>query len=407
VTAVTSDAPIRVFAYEPYAFGKRVGNIRNLLGILEYAPASGVHCIVAAPFDSDLGDQVRELGAEWTVMVPPAATNRYGGKILGESLFGRLWTVLVLMAFNWRLRRYLKDERIDLLYCNSIRSLLMVGVAGRLAGVPSAWYVKGELSNGLLDRVGLLLANRVHFFCGPNRDDKYRWMVRWLSRKIDVVGNGVDLAPLRAAQSAQSSIDDDLAVRTGPRIGYLGQLYPLKGVHFLVDAFARVAGEFPDATLYLIGDSIIAEYEHYVEQLKNQIRAHGIEGRVVFTGWRADAFAIVNRMTIVVHPSTSEGFGLVVAEAMALGKPVIATRVGALRELVRDGVNGFAFDVGDVDTLTDRLRQLLADPALRERLGAAARKTVESEYQLEDKMRQLYRIWHDAVRDARGEARSW
>jgi glycosyltransferase involved in cell wall biosynthesis len=178
-------------------------------------------------------------------------------------------------------------------------------------------------------------------------------------------------------------------------------------VHFLVDAFARVAAEFPDATLYLIGDPIVAEFDPYLDELKQQIHARGIDGRVVFAGWRTDAFAVVNRMTIMVHPSTSEGFGLAVAEAMALGKPVIATRVGGLRELVRDGENGLAFEVGDVDTLTDRLRSLLADPALRARLGAAGRATVESEHQLEDKMRQLYGIWHGIVRQARGETNAW
>jgi glycosyltransferase involved in cell wall biosynthesis len=404
---MTVGESIRVFAYEPYAFGKRVGNIRNLLGILQYAPASGVHCLVAAPFDSDLGDQVRALGAEWIVMAPPATANRYGGKVLAQSLLGRLGTVLSLMAFNWRLRRFLKDQRVDLLYCNSIRSLLTVGIAGRLAGVPAAWYVKGELANGLLDRIGLLLATRIHFFCASNRDDKYTWMVRRLAGKIDIVKSGVDLAPLRAAQAGPSSLDAEIDSRGGPSIGYLGQLFALKGVHFLVDAFARVAAEFPDATLYLIGDPIVAEFDPYLDELKQQIHARGIDGRVVFAGWRTDAFAVVNRMTIMVHPSTSEGFGLAVAEAMALGKPVIATRVGGLRELVRDGENGLAFEVGDVDTLTDRLRSLLADPALRARLGAAGRATVESEHQLEDKMRQLYGIWHGIVRQARGETNAW
>ena len=389
--------PLRVLAYEPYPFGQNLGNIRTLLGILQYAPFSSVYCVVAAPFDSELSDRVRELGSEWVVVPTPSSVGRYGGQVLGDSLVGRVKTIWNLLWYNRQLYRLLKRRRIDIVYCNSIRSLLTVGIAAMLAGVPRVWYVKGELQNGFLDRLGFLIANRILFFCAPNRDDRYPWLVKLCARKIDLVNIGLDLDDIARAESLPSSIDAELERRGGVGIGYLGQMCPAKGVHVLVDAFARVAPRFPDATLYLFGDPIIEEFEPYMEELRQQVRRLGIEDRVVFAGWRADAFAVVNRMTVMVHPSFSEGFGLAVLEPMAMGKPVIATRVGGLREAVRDGVNGFLVEPGDGDAMAARLDQLLADPALRGRLGEAARDTTCAEYALEDKMHQLYAIWYDVA----------
>lgn len=390
-------APLRVLAYEPYPFGKNVGNIRTLVGILQFAPASRVHCLVVAPFDTDLSARVRELGAEWIVVPPPAAVGRYGGKVLGESLIRRGRTLLSLVGYNLRLRRLLQAQRIDLVYCNSIRALMTIGLAALAARVPCVWYVKGELQNGLLDRLGFVIAARILFLCGPNRDDRYPRIVRFFAKKIQIVNIGLDVDDIMKAEGMPSSIDEELSRRHATGIGYLGQMCPGKGVHILIEAFARVAPAYPLATLYLFGDPIIEEFERYVEDLHQQIRRLGLAERVVFAGWRTDAFAVVSRMTIMVHPSLSEGFSLAVLEAMALGKPVVATRVGGLREAIRDGENGFLVDPGDADAIAARLEQLLADPAFRHSLGEAARATVLAEYKLEDKMHQLYAIWYDVA----------
>ena len=387
--------PLNVFVYEPWPLGKVFGNLRTLLYILEGAPAAGVHCIVAAPFESELADRVRGLGADWVVLAPPAAINRYGGQVLRESLPGRAKALAGLIRYNFRVRRFLRERRVDLVYCNSLRSLLTVGLAAMLAGVPRVWYVKGALENGLLDRLGFLMANRILYFCETNRDDRYPLLVRLFGRKIEIVHIGLDVSMINrigARPDASLPADGTLSV------GYLGQLFPPKGVHFLVEAFAQVAPRFPGATLYLIGDSGIDEYAHYTDELRALIEARGLTGRVVFTGWRDDALAIARTMTVMVHPSLSEGFGRAVLEAMALGKPVIASGVGGLREAVRDGQNGFLVPPGDADAIAARLTLLFSNAEVRDRMGAAAQATVYAEYQIEDKIRQLCGIWHEAAR---------
>jgi len=181
-------------------------------------------------------------------------------------------------------------------------------------------------------------------------------------------------------------------------IACVGQLHPLKGVHVLLEAFGKVVREFPAARLYIIGDPVIDEYRGYEERLRAQIVESGLQHHVVLTGWRDDVLALVSRMTIIVHPSFAEGFGRAVLEAMALGRAVVASAVGGLREAIRDGENGMLVPPGSADALADRLLQLLRDPGLRERLGREAHETVRRDYLIHDKIAELTNVWADVAK---------
>ncbi len=165
---------------------------------------------------------------------------------------------------------------------------------------------------------------------------------------------------------AWTDIEVFLSVKTqkgnDPRaILFVGTLSPVKGVHILLEAFARIASEFPRTELWLIG----AEGDPaYVRDLRGRVRAWGLEGRVEFLGLLSQR-ELARRMTralVLVLPSLSEGLGRVVFEAMAAGTPVIGSRVGGIPEMIREGETGFLVPPGDVDALTDRLRWVLSHP---------------------------------------------
>ena len=148
---------------------------------------------------------------------------------------------------------------------------------------------------------------------------------------------------------------------------YVGALIEHKGVGTLLAAFARVAGDLPDARLWLVGDGPQAR------DLKAAAAKHGL-CQVRFLGQRSsdDLGGIYQRAQAVVLPSLwLENAPLVAIEASAYGRAVVASRVGGLPELVEDGRTGFLFDRGDVAGLAEKLRLLLADPALAGALGAA------------------------------------
>ncbi len=97
-------------------------------------------------------------------------------------------------------------------------------------------------------------------------------------------------------------------------------------------------------------------------------------------------------MDVVIHPSLAEGFGRAVLEAMALGKPVIASKVGGLRDAIKDGENGFLVDVGDVEAIAQHWRELILDPELCLKMGQEAKKTIFTEYLIDDKVARFSEI---------------
>lgn len=151
-------------------------------------------------------------------------------------------------------------------------------------------------------------------------------------------------------------------------IGTLGRLAVQKGQTHLVAAFARLHARQPNARLLLVGHP---DPDGTAERLRAQVAALGIERQVVFAGFRADVAAVLSAMDIFVLPSLWEGFGLVLLEAMGLGRPIVASAVDAIPEVVRDGVEGLLVCVGSDAALAAALERLLTDAPLRQKLGAA------------------------------------
>jgi glycosyltransferase involved in cell wall biosynthesis len=140
---------------------------------------------------------------------------------------------------------------------------------------------------------------------------------------------------------------------------YAGSLTPLKGVHLLVEAFARISQDFPQARLLIIGKTLNSAY---VEQLKAQIEKLSAE-KITLVGEvsQAELGDHMRRGRVVVLPSSSEGMPRVIIEALMCGTPVIATRVGGVPDVIEDGINGLLIPPGDVAALTDALRRIFHD----------------------------------------------
>jgi glycosyltransferase involved in cell wall biosynthesis len=375
--------------------GKIGGNLRTLVYILEFLDPARFRPIVVAPIETEFTKRLAAQGTECMILEPPKSIGRYGGKALRDGLMGQIVNLVGLLRYNFQIRRLIRENAVDVVYCNSIRAVLCAAVGAKLARVPVLWYIKGELANPVLDRIGFALSDKVLFFCEANRDDQYPALIKRYARKIDVLRIGIDWRSIAAAEARdKSALVEELDLASGrTNLIVLGQLYRPKGVHFLLEALAKIVPEYPDLRLYIVGDEVLPEFKPYRAELDAIIARHGLEPYVAFTGWRTDAMDLLCRMDIVIHPSLAEGFGRAVLESMALGRAVIASRVGGLREIIKDGVNGFLVDPGDVNAIADRLRRLLADPAARRRMGDAARAEVRSGYLIEDKIHRLGEMW--------------
>ncbi len=375
--------------------GKGGGNLRTLAYVLKFIDRSKVEPIVITPEESDFLGAFRERGTRVIVEPPPTSISRFGGKVLRDTIFARAKSALDLIRYNVRLARLMKRENVSVVYCNSIRSLLLAGIAARLARVPALWYVKGALDNPLLDTIGFLLASRIAFFCETNRDDRYPLLVRLFRKRIRIIEIGLERAVIdRAEKSDKTELREELDIRPDRLTAIvLGQVYAPKGQHLVLEGLREIVNAHPNFMLYIAGDSVLKEYESYTNSLHDIIKRDGLENNVRFLGWRTDALELLTLMDIMIHPSLAEGFGRAVLEAMAVGRPVVASRVGGLREIIRDGENGFLITPGITRQIVDRVLQLAGDPALREKFSRAAKREVMANYLIEDKVKKLESVW--------------
>jgi glycosyltransferase involved in cell wall biosynthesis len=157
---------------------------------------------------------------------------------------------------------------------------------------------------------------------------------------------------------------------------YAGVLTPLKGVHHLINAFARIAKDFPQARLFMVGDG---GNKSYAAELKEQVKRFDLDARVHFLGAmpQAELATWMRKACVVVLPSASEGLPRVVLEAMATGTPVIGSSVGGIPEMVKDGATGFLVQPGDEKVLTEKIRWVLEYPDKTREMGYHARVFAE------------------------------
>jgi glycosyltransferase involved in cell wall biosynthesis len=167
----------------------------------------------------------------------------------------------------------------------------------------------------------------------------------------------VDLDPPHVPPPWPESVTDG-----GPVIGFIGRIERRKGVLDLVRAAPQIRAARPDATIVVIGDD---PYETDAEYLAEVKRAEG----VLHLPWVDDAGGVMRHLDVLVAPSHQEPFGTVLGEAMAVGTPVVATRVGGLTEVVDDGVTGVLVDAGAPDQIADAVLHVLRN---RDAMSAAA-----------------------------------
>jgi glycosyltransferase involved in cell wall biosynthesis len=207
--------------------------------------------------------------------------------------------------------------------------------------------------------------------------------------RIDVVPNGVDPAPEPTCESDESGVP---LRRPGEvRFGAFGRLSPEKGLTVLLQAMALLGENEPLTYLFLAGEG------PQREELERLVRDLNLCERVTFLGFRSDARALMRQMDVIVHVPDYEGFGLVMTEAMAEGRPLVVNDApGGMTEVVKDGVNGLVVRAGDAESLAAALGQLARDPGRREQLGVSGLAIFRERYSADTMARSVAAFYEAA-----------
>lgn len=279
-----------------------------------------------------------------------------------------------------------RREHIELIHANSVRAALLA-IAGRpFGGPPVVAHVRDNVPSSLRGRVVAQIVRRGSTSVVANSKYAAAAFRRASSGgEVTVVYNAVEIAGHPVAIDLQSAILKKLAELNSPVLTMVGQITPWKGQDIAIRTLAAVKPQLPDAKLVIVGSVKFAgdtSYENgrFEDDLCELAAALRVEQDVFFTGELADVEPALTASDIVLMPSWEEPFGRAAVEAMACGKPVIATNVGGPSEFIEHGLNGLLASPGVVEEWAAAVRTLAADERLCEELGDRAKETAQSRF---------------------------
>jgi glycosyltransferase involved in cell wall biosynthesis len=254
------------------------------------------------------------------------------------------------------------------------KAQLYGGPAAMLAGVPAVWFQHVIASwRSSIDVLASLLPARNVLTCSRAAARAQERL--WPRRDTRVVYPPVDLDHFDSTSlPSPAELRRELGLPLeGPLIGIVGRLQWWKGFHVLIDAMPRILKSHPNAHCVLVGGEHAMEPE-YPNLLRERIASLGLSGRVSMVGLQNNPARWMAAMDVVVHASDREPFGMVVIEAMALGKPVVASDSAGPTEIITAGVNGLLTRFGDANALAAAVLRYLDDPNFARQVGEAARQ---------------------------------
>jgi len=345
------------------------GATRVLLQILSLLDPTRVTAIVACRTGSGVDEAVRAAGHEVAPLALPTLTFA-GGPAAWTRMVGEGTRATgALLAI-------LRERRPVLVHGSGLASTLVASVPAALARVPLAWHVHDVPPEDArqVPFVRAAAASARAIVC-PSRYARERLAVLGVPPdRCEVVYAGLEV-PTEPPPPPPDGPPSLLSV---------GALTPQKGQHVLLEALPALLARHPGLTLDVVGEPIFDADRTYAESLRTVASGPALEGSVRFLGRRGDVPELLARATVVVHPAAApETFGLVPLEAMAAGRPVVATRTGGLPEVVEDSVTGTLVEPGDPSGLSAAVDRLLSDAALRGRMGREGWRVAREHFGLE------------------------
>jgi len=303
-----------------------------------------------------------------------------------------------LRALMWLIFK----EKPDIVHTHSSKAGILGRVAAKITFVPNIIHTPhGHVFYGhfapfaskmflWIEKLFSRFTDRIVALTDGEKND-YEKLSVCPSEKLLKIHSGVDVAQYMqpngnmVEKKRSLGLDQNEAV-----IGFVGWLLPIKGPNYLLKAMDYVWHEHPETSLILVGKGDL-DVDLRAEALRKNAN-----GKVKFLGWREDVDEIMPVFDMLVLPSLNEGMGRVLVEAMAAGKPVVASRVGGIPDLVRHGETGYLVPPADVEALADGIKKLLDDPERAWEMGQQGKEYCR-QFSLEAMIEKLDDLYSDLI----------
>lgn len=324
----------------------------------------------------------------------------YGAGIptnLGKSFWAKMQLpILILMLFLNTLKLARKN---DLIHAHWSLSGISGIIAGKLLFKPvvvmlhhgNASYRKDPTVNFVVKRSKFVLCNSNYTLS--------KVLVDNISKKFKVIPPGVDTERFRLLANKSVFFNREREIpKNRPLVLSFGRLIEWKGFQHLIDAMDLIQ---TDPLPYLL----IGGRGPLRKQLENQVHKKGLQDRIKFLGqipyenihYYYNAIDIFVLPSIIDREGNTEGLGVVLLEALACGTPCVASNVGGITDIIKDGKNGFLVKPGNPEALAERITELIEDDSLRRRMGVEGRKFIENNFSWQAKARELLNLYQNLI----------
>ncbi|HEX6323113.1 MAG TPA: glycosyltransferase family 4 protein [Vicinamibacterales bacterium] len=334
--------------------------------LLEGLDRSRVEPSIASLYEGPFAEELRAMGAS----------------LVSAGTLGRMRHVGRGLGVLNRLTAAIRAGGFDIVHSHGTLAHIVGGLAAWRAGVPAIHHVHDlftdvRSADGMLQQVALRVpAAAIVAVSHSARSRLLAAGARW--NRVRVVQNGVSLTPTPPAFASD-----------GAAVVWCGRLQRWKGAHVFLEAARLVRQQHPGARFWVVGGTLFGKEPEYAEELHEQA-SRALDGAVTFTGHVPDARPYIAAADVVVHSSISpEPFGLVIAEALAEGRPIVAFDQGGPAEMIESGRSGRLVAPGDIESMAAAVDELLRKTDLRSRLAEGARRRARH-FGLEAMLRRMH-----------------
>jgi glycosyltransferase involved in cell wall biosynthesis len=320
-------------------------------------------------------------GIETVTYSPPVVSTRHAVKYYKDSL---------------TISRQLQTAGADIVHFAETKAAEHSSLAALISGAKIVCHVRNTYPD--LDWRQRLPLLPVDCFIFVSREARRQFGISLPDRKTRVIYDAIEL-PNEDTVSSGLAVRDELGIPADCIVvGMVARVNPQKDYFTLASAAANVVRSHPNTRFLVVGDNSVVPLnrEHY-EEVTQALCRLGIQDHFVFTGHRDDVSRLIAAMDISVLVTHREGFGLCIAEAMAMRKPVVATAVGGLLEVVEAGVTGYLHRHENSDELAEMIVSLIDDPDAAESLGNAGYEHVRRNYSREAFDRDISAVYLDLI----------
>ena len=295
----------------------------------------------------------------------------------------------------FRLSRIVKDNAIDIIHAQTRVTQLIAALLSRRFSMPYITTCHGFFKKRLFRRffpcwgyrsIAISDAVRQHLVYDMNVTKD----------RIRLIYNGIDITRFNRQVSLEDKahIRKEYKLKDLPTIGIVSRLSEVKGHRYLLGAFSKILRRFPDTQLLIVGDG----KPRYLEYLKSIVDSLSIQDKVIFHPSCRDTYIPLSVIDIFCMPSVQEGLGLSIIEAMASGVVVVASDVGGIYSLIKDGENGFLVNPKDEEGIAEAIISLLLDKHMARKMADRGRSIANERFTLDIMTEKVISVYKELIK---------